>query len=536
MLGQRRDPGLHGLLVISVARALEGVAPDRHVRSAVALHGIPAVDDPVDLVRGEGPAHPLDDEREVRRTHPQAVRQRAVSLGVLAVARRAIGLVEVAAHVAALGSPRGGGEQEARPDQTGGADSSGRHLLFSLAAGGTRRRSGRRSCAASRATVLPGSKPHAPGTGARSSAVAARPRRLQAARAARFAHVRGSGRTFCGPARGPERVIPRARMGNESMDDASILDFLARKWSLLRAGLITWKRAGRRFGTRAASSLACRSVETVASRILVVEDEPAVRTAIGRFFSQQGFDVDVAGDVFDAEACLSRSSPDVLILDHDLPGPTGTARIGELRALAPDAAIVLMTSHDSIEMAVEATRAGAEHFLVKPVELPALERIVERVVQSARYRRRSLARSAHGRDVPNPLVGSSPAIRALAMEVAHLERSDRPVLITGETGSGKGMLAGWLHHRSTRADESLVEVRCAGLSRERLESELFGHEEGAFIGAGAARPGLLEAAHRGTLFLDDIGDLDFALQPKLLAALEERRCRRLGGVRDHHSD
>src|SRR5262249_6557144 len=137
---------------------------------------------------------------------------------------------------------------------------------------------------------------------------------------------------------------------------------------------------------------------------------------------------------------------------------------------------------------------------------------------------------------PNPVVGSSPAIRALALEVAHLDRSDSPVLIEGETGSGKGMLARWLHRRSARVEEALVEVNCAGLSRELLESELFGHEKGAFTGALAAKPGLLEAAHLGTLFLDEIGDLDLAVQPKLLTALEDRRFRRLGEVRDRHSD
>jgi DNA-binding NtrC family response regulator len=270
--------------------------------------------------------------------------------------------------------------------------------------------------------------------------------------------------------------------------------------------------------------------------MLVVDDEPITRATISRYFTQKGFTVDTVGNVFDAEACLRRSPPDVVILDHRLPGPTGTERIADFRGLAPEAAIVLLTAHGSIELAVEAIKAGAEHFLVKPVELGGLERIVDRLVQNARFRRKSLARSARGRTVANPLVGSSPAIRALAAEVEHLEMSDSTVLIQGETGSGKGMLARWLHRRSLRVDEALVEVNCAGLSRELLESELFGYEKGAFTGALAAKPGLLEAAHRGTLFLDEIGDLDLAVQPKLLTALEDRRFRRLGEVRDRHSD
>jgi transcriptional regulator with PAS, ATPase and Fis domain len=136
----------------------------------------------------------------------------------------------------------------------------------------------------------------------------------------------------------------------------------------------------------------------------------------------------------------------------------------------------------------------------------------------------------------NPFIGSSPLIRQLEEEAKKVAGTESPVLIQGETGAGKSVLAAWLHQRSTRADEAFVDLNCAGLSREFLETELFGHEKGAFTGAVAAKSGLLEVAHKGTVFLDEIGDVDMQVQPKLLKVLEEKRFRRLGEVRDRVVD
>src|SRR6185295_7993655 len=172
-----------------------------------------------------------------------------------------------------------------------------------------------------------------------------------------------------------------------------------------------------------------------------------------------------------------------------------------------------------------------------PVELPALLVVIERALENRRMRQVSLAgKSAQVRQAVDPFFGESGVIRKLAAEAARVAASKVPVLIQGETGSGKGVLARWLHEASARADESFVDLNCAGLSRELLETELFGHEKGAFTGAVTAKQGLLEVAHRGTLFLDEIGDVDLQVQAKLLKVVEDMRFRRLGDVRDRQVD
>jgi DNA-binding NtrC family response regulator len=185
-------------------------------------------------------------------------------------------------------------------------------------------------------------------------------------------------------------------------------------------------------------------------------------------------------------------------------------------------------------IAVRAVKEGAEHFLTKPVELPSLLVILERLLDTVRTRQKHLARrsqeSLEARI--DPFLGTSAAIRRLAEEAQQVLPTESPILIQGETGTGKGVLARWLHRHGPRADEAFVDLNCAGLSRELLESELFGHERGAFTGAVSSKPGLLEVAHRGTVFLDEIGDVDPQVQPKLLKVLEEQRFRRLGDTRD----
>lgn len=186
---------------------------------------------------------------------------------------------------------------------------------------------------------------------------------------------------------------------------------------------------------------------------------------------------------------------------------------------------------------MQALAEGAEQFLTRPVNQPALLFVLQRVLENQRARRRRMTDQIVGmRNTPNPFLGGSPAIRAVRDQVSRVVVSDKPVLIRGETGSGKGVLAGWLHANGPRREECFLDLNCAGLSRELLETELFGHEKGAFTGAVASKLGLLEVADRGTFFLDEIGDLDVAVQPKLLKVLEEKTFRRLGEVRDRHVD
>jgi DNA-binding NtrC family response regulator len=209
--------------------------------------------------------------------------------------------------------------------------------------------------------------------------------------------------------------------------------------------------------------------------------------------------------------------------------------VTRLKELAPAVPLVILTGHGSIELAVQAIQNGADQFLTKPLQLPALLVILERALENQRNRQKQMAgRSAQS--FPDPFVGTSAAIRRLASEAKKVVPSESPILLEGETGTGKGVLARWLHQNGPRSEEAFVDLNCAGLTRELLETELFGHEKGAFTGATASKIGLLEAAHRGTVFLDEIGDMDPPVQPKLLTVLEEKRFRRLGDVRDRHVD
>jgi DNA-binding NtrC family response regulator len=273
------------------------------------------------------------------------------------------------------------------------------------------------------------------------------------------------------------------------------------------------------------------------SRILVVDDEAGIRFGVRDFLTAHGYDVDEAEDCRGAEAGFRMNRPDAVILDHVLPDGDALTLLPRLRAVDASVPVVVLTGHGSIDLAVRAVKEGAEQFLTKPVELASLEVVLQRLLDARRTRRRQLAGQAReSRTEIDPFLGDTPAVRRLAEQAERVAAADRPVLIQGPTGSGKGVLARWLHNHGPRADEALVDLNCAGLSREFLESELFGHEKGAFTGAAASKPGLLEIGHRGSVFLDEIGDMSPEVQPKVLKVLEEQRFRRMGEVRDRHVD
>lgn len=271
--------------------------------------------------------------------------------------------------------------------------------------------------------------------------------------------------------------------------------------------------------------------------LLIVDDEESIRFAVGRYFTTRGYQIQVAGDIAEATAIFARQRPDVMLLDYSLPDGDGLSLLASLRRIDASVPAIILTGYGTIDLAVRAVKEGAEHVLTKPVEMPALRVIVERLIENQRNRQvRMAGRSREARQAVDPFLGDSPAIRALALKAERLAGSSRPILIQGETGTGKGILAVWLHQASPRAEDAFVDLNCGGLSRELFETELFGHEKGAFTGALAAKTGLLEVAHRGTLFLDEIGDLPVEVQPKLLKVLEEQRFRRLGEVRDRQVD
>jgi len=272
-------------------------------------------------------------------------------------------------------------------------------------------------------------------------------------------------------------------------------------------------------------------------RILLVEDDPGVRFGIRSFLEAHGYDVEEADTCQAAEASFRSARPDAAILDYLLPDGNTLDVLPRLKAIDAGVPSLILTAHASIDLAVRAIKEGAEQFLTKPVELPALLVVLQRMLESERSRKRDLAvQSRQARDRIDPFLGRSSLIRRLAEEARRVLGSDSPLLLLGETGTGKGVLARWLHQNSPRCEEAFVDLNCAGLSRELLDSELFGHEKGAFTGAAGAKPGLLEVAHRGNVFLDEIGDMDPEVQAKLLKVVEEKRFRRLGDVRDRRID
>ena len=272
-------------------------------------------------------------------------------------------------------------------------------------------------------------------------------------------------------------------------------------------------------------------------RVLIVDDDPAVRFGLKDFLETRGYRVDEADSAKVAEQAFRENRPDVVLSDYRLPDGDALTLLPRLRAISEEVPVIVLTAHGSVELAVQAMKEGAEHFLTKPVTLPALEVVIARSLANQRNRRQQLARQERqGRQQFDPFAGTSRPIRELAEQARRVAAAERPVYLQGETGSGKGVIAAWLHANGPRADEAFVDLNCAGLPRELLESELFGHERGSFTGAVQRKIGLLDLAHRGTLFLDEIGDMEPQLQPKLLKVLEDHRFRRVGDVRDRQVD
>jgi DNA-binding NtrC family response regulator len=272
-------------------------------------------------------------------------------------------------------------------------------------------------------------------------------------------------------------------------------------------------------------------------RILIGEDDRSIRLALSEYLQSLDYSVAEAITCEGIRQGFQKSTPDAAILDCSLPDGTALDLLPSLRQAYASVPLILLTGNGTIEMAVQAIKEGAEQFLTKPVQMAAIAVVLERALKNQRNHQKQMAGKAkEKRETVDPFVGVSPAIRQIAEEAERVCGSHCPVLIAGETGSGKGVLARWIHDRSPRSEEPFVDLNCAGFGRELLESELFGHEAGAFTGAVARKLGLLEVAQRGTVFLDEIGDMDLQIQPKLLKILEEKQFRRLGDVQERQLD
>jgi DNA-binding NtrC family response regulator len=279
------------------------------------------------------------------------------------------------------------------------------------------------------------------------------------------------------------------------------------------------------------------SATFVSRRILLVEDDEELRYAYANHLTANGFLVEEAGDLGAARQSFAAARPDVAILDFRLPDGDALDLLSKFKELEPTVSLIVLTGFGSMELGVSLIKNGAEQCLAKPVEPSALLMIIRKVLENSRNQQKQLANSTRRRRVVlDPFLGESVAIRRLAEAASKVANSQSPVLIQGETGTGKGVLATWLHENGPRADDPFIDLNCAGLTREFLESELFGHEKGAFTGAVNAKLGLLEVGHRGTIFLDEIGDIDPNVQPKLLKVVEEKKFRRMGDVRDRFID
>ena len=266
-------------------------------------------------------------------------------------------------------------------------------------------------------------------------------------------------------------------------------------------------------------------------RILVVDDEEAARKSLGQILSEDGYEVMLAADGNEALQLAAGESPDVLLTDLKMPGMDGQELLARLRQGYPDVAVVLMTAHGTIRSAVRALREGAEDYLTKPIDVEELEHLLgsilskRRLVEETRLLRERLDEKYSYENI----VGRSAGMLEVFRLIEQVAPSQASILITGESGTGKELIAQAIHQRSPRRDQPFVKVSCAALPETLLESELFGHERGAFTGALARRAGRFEVAAGGTIFLDEIGDIPMGMQVKLLRFLQDRQFERIGG-------
>jgi len=272
--------------------------------------------------------------------------------------------------------------------------------------------------------------------------------------------------------------------------------------------------------------------------VLVVDDEKLIRFTLRESLAEEGYVVHEAGSVNEAVEACSRRRIDCAILDHRLPDGDGFELMTTIHEQQPEVPVILMTAYSSVQKAVEAMRRGAFTYVNKPFETDEMVLNVRSALETTRLRREvdALRRQQESEGI-GAVIGESAAMREISKLIRTLATSRaRTVLLLGESGTGKGLLARALHRSSNRADKPFLTITCTAIPEALLESELFGHERGAFTDAKTSKPGLLEVADGGTVFLDEIGDMPLALQAKLLAVLEDRTFKRVGGVSEIEVD
>ena len=263
--------------------------------------------------------------------------------------------------------------------------------------------------------------------------------------------------------------------------------------------------------------------------VLIVDDEPDIRQLLDITLGRMGLDTQVAADLGEAHAVLALGGTDLCLTDMKLPDGNGISLVEHIQEHYPDTPVAMITAHGSVETAITALKAGAFDFISKPIELERLRNLVSNALK--------LEHAEAAADSPdNPLIGETPEIADLRSQVAKLARSQAPVYISGESGSGKEIVARLIHSRGPRASGPFIPVNCGAIPPELMESELFGHLKGSFTGASDDKTGLFQAARGGTLFLDEVADLPLAMQVKLLRAIQEKAVRPIGASSEEATD
>jgi two-component system nitrogen regulation response regulator NtrX len=265
------------------------------------------------------------------------------------------------------------------------------------------------------------------------------------------------------------------------------------------------------------------------SSILIVDDEETIRRSLSGILSDEGFETASAADRDAALASIRSAAPDLVLLDIAMPGADGVEVLGELRERWPEVPVVMMSGHGTIETAVRTTRMGAFDFIEKPLSIDKLLITIEHALERSQLEREN-RRLRAGALRAHEILGTSDLIAKLKEQIAVAGPSNGRVLITGENGTGKELVARQIHLQSKRVDHPFVEVNCAAIPGELIESELFGHEKGAFTGAASEKRGRFELADRGTIFLDEIADMSPSTQAKVLRVLQEHAFERVGGT------
>ena len=264
--------------------------------------------------------------------------------------------------------------------------------------------------------------------------------------------------------------------------------------------------------------------------LLIVDDEPSILQSLGGLLSDEGFEVTTAANGYEALKTIDEESPDLVLLDIWMPGIDGIETLKEIKREHPNIQVIIITGHGTIETAVKATKLGAFDLIEKPL---SIDKVIVAINNALNFRRLEEENKYLRKKTleKNSINGSSPKTIELKNKIAKAAPTDTWILIIGENGTGKELVARMIHHLSPRADQPLIDVSCAAIPESLIESELFGHEKGAFPGAASKKIGKFEMANNGTIFLDEIGDMSLKTQSKILRVLQEQKIQRVGGSR-----